>query len=125
LEIELLDAKGYPCIRLQLDSTGYLSTKVGYRNKNVFKYSKGEPLHITISLNCKNRFYSMSVNGKPAQNYLCFAPVQSVERIAFRTGVVRRFPDADTPTDQDFDLKGTEEKEKEAVFEILGLEVKN
>jgi hypothetical protein len=32
------------------------------------------------------------------QTIYAFAPVTSVERIVFRTGEVRRFPDADTPT---------------------------
>ena len=39
-----------------------------------------------------------------------------VERIVFRTGSVRRFPNADTPTDQDYDLPGADAKDKEAVY---------
>ncbi|MDM8176094.1 hypothetical protein QT327_17350 [Olivibacter sp. 47] len=38
--------------------------------------------------------------------------------MAFRTGEVRRFPDADTPTDQDFDLKNPGDPVKEAVYYI-------
>jgi len=44
--------------------------------------------------------------------------VESVERIVFRTGGVRRFPDADTPTDQAYDLPGTERLDKQAVYYI-------
>jgi hypothetical protein len=50
--------------------------------------------------------------------------VASVERLVFRTGSVRRFPDADTPTDQDYDLKETERMEEKAVFEVWDVEVK-
>jgi hypothetical protein len=49
---------------------------------------------------------------------LFFAPVASIERIVFRTGSTRRFPDADTPTDQNFDRPNAGEKEKEAAFFI-------
>jgi len=55
---------------------------------------------------------------------LCFAPVESVERIVFRTGSTRRFPNADTPTDQDYDLPGADQKDKEAVYFIHYLKTK-
>jgi hypothetical protein len=38
--------------------------------------------------------------------------------VVFRTGGVRRFPDADTPTDQDYDLPKAGEQVKPAVFYI-------
>ncbi len=47
-----------------------------------------------------------------------FAPVHEVERVVFRTGSIRRFPDADTPTDQDYDLVKPGEKTKEAAYLI-------
>jgi hypothetical protein len=43
----------------------------------------------------------MNIDGKEISPGLFFAPVLSVKRVVFRTGGVRRFPDADTPTDQD------------------------
>lgn len=121
LQIELQDAKGLPCLRLMLDSTGTILSKQGYRNKAVGKYIARQKLDISIDLNTVTRFYTVAINGgKPSPN-LCFAPVHSVERIVFRTGNVRRFPNADTPTDQDYDLPGTELKEKEAVYFIQSL----
>ncbi|MGC4102904.1 exo-alpha-sialidase [Ferruginibacter sp.] len=118
LEIELIDAKGTPCLRIMLDSTGSILTKQGYRNKSLGKYNAGEVLAFKIELNTATRFYTVTINGgKPSSN-LCFAPVQSVERITFRTGDVRRFPDADTPTDQDYDLPNPNRKDKEAVYYI-------
>ena len=118
LEIELVDKKGIPCLRLMLDSSGSILTKQGYRNKSLGKYSAGETVTVKIELNTATRFYSVSLNGKSPSNNLCFAPVESVERIVFRTGTTRRFPDADTPTDQDYDLPDANAKAKEAIYFI-------
>ncbi|NCI48182.1 exo-alpha-sialidase [Sediminibacterium soli] len=118
LEIEWQDANGTPCLRLMLDSAGNLLTKQGYRNKSLGKYRAGETLVIRIELNTASRMYTVTVNnGKPSLN-LCFAPVTSVERLVFRTGGVRHFPDAETPTDQDYDLPGADRREKEALYYI-------
>ncbi len=118
LEIELMDSKGTPCIRLSFDSTGFIVTKAGYRNKNLSAYIAGEQCDIKLELNTSNRFYTVTVNGKNTGNNLCFAPVKMVERIAFRTGSIRHFPDADTPTDQSYDLPGTGNRNKEAIYFI-------
>ena len=124
LEIELVDAKGIPCLRLMFDSTGTILTKQGYRNKSLGKYTTGETISFKIELNTRTRFYTVSINGKNPSNNLCFAPVESVERIVFRTGNTRRFPDADTPTDQDYDLPNADAKTKEAVYLIHYLKTK-
>jgi hypothetical protein len=118
LDIEFQNAKGDAAIRLTLDSTGALFAKAGYRNKNLLKYEAGKPLHIVLKLNTDTRFYSMNINGKEMSASLFFAPVLSVKRVVFRTGGVRRFPDADTPTDQDYDLPKAGEQAKQAVFYI-------
>lgn len=117
LEIDLADEKGTPCARFLFDSTGMVYTKAGYRNKSLGKYNAGEPVVIKIELDAATRFYTATVNGKSSNN-LCFAPVHSVHRIIFRTGTTRRFPDADTPTDQMYDLPNTGKVDKEAVYYI-------
>lgn len=124
MEIEVVDAKGIPCLRLILDSTGAILTKQGYRNKSLGKYTAGETINFKIELNTATRFYTVSINGSKPNNNLCFAPVASVERIVFRTGTVRRFPNADTPTDQNYDLPGADTKVKEAVYQIHFLKTK-
>ncbi|MOA51347.1 hypothetical protein D3C78_1744880 [compost metagenome] len=50
-----------------------------------------------------------------------FEPVMSFEKVTFRTGDVRRFPDVDTPTDQDYDLKDAGTPVAEAVYYIKSL----
>lgn len=118
LEIELLDKKGMATLRIMLDSTGSILTKQGYRNKSLGKYNAGEQLQFKIELNTTTRFYTVTINnGKPNLNVF-FQPVESVERLSFRTGSVRRFPNADTPTDQDYDLPGADAKAKEAIYFI-------
>jgi hypothetical protein len=124
LEMELADAKGIPCLRLMLDSTGTILTKQGYRNKSLGKYNTGENLKVKIELNTATRFYTVSINNGNPNTNLCFAPVESVERIVFRTGNTRHFPNADTPTDQDYDLPGADKKGEEAVYTIQYLKTK-
>jgi hypothetical protein len=55
---------------------------------------------------------------------LFFAPLESVQRVVFRTGGVRRFPDADTPTDQMYDLPNPGSEDKQAIYYIGGLKTK-
>ncbi len=124
LEIEIVDAKGTPCLRIMLDSTSTILTKQGYRNKGLGKYNAGDKVVINIELNTTTRFYSVSINGGKPSNNLCFAPVESVERIVFRTGSTRRFPNADTPTDQNYDLPNADGKDKEAKWKIDFLKTK-
>jgi len=118
LEIELTDAKGTPCLRIMFDSAGNILTKQGYRDKTLGKYNIAETVAIKIELNTATRFYTVSINGNKPSNNLCFAPVESVERIVFRTGSTRRFPNADTPTDQDYDLLNPDRRDKKAVYYI-------
>ena len=125
LEIELTDAKGIPCLRIMFDSTGSILTKAGYRNKSLGKYTIAETVTIKIELNTATRFYTVTINDNKPSNNLCFAPVESVERIVFRTGVIRRFPDADTPTDQSYDLPDADRKDKESVYYINYLKTKS
>ncbi|MBS7564901.1 exo-alpha-sialidase [Mucilaginibacter sp. Bleaf8] len=118
LDIEFQDAKGQPCIRLTFDSAGVFRTKAGYRNKTLMKYEANTTYTIKMRLNADTRFYTMNINGKDMSPSLFFAPVTSINRVMFRTGDMKHFPDADTPTDQDFDLKNAGEPVKVAAFYI-------
>jgi hypothetical protein len=118
LDIEFLDSKGTAGVRLSFDSAGNFITKAGYRNRNLMKYTAGETYNIKVELNTATRFYTISINGKNLPAGLFFQPLESIERVAFRTGGVRRFPDADTPTDQNYDLPNSGGKDREAVYYI-------
>ena len=125
LEIELQDRSGLPCLRLVLDSMGNILTRQGYRYKNLGAYKPGQLLELSIELNTATRFYQVSINGQKLSSNICFQPVQFVERLVFRTGSIRRFPNADTPTDQDYDLPDTEAINKQAVFHIYKVQTSN
>ena len=118
LDIEFQNAAGDAALRLTFDSTGVFRAKTGYRSKNMLKYTANQLYHITIKLNTDTRFYTVNVNGKDVLTNLFFAPVLNVERVVFRTGGVRRFPNADTPTDQDYDQPNAGEPVAPATFYI-------
>ncbi|WP_121356202.1 exo-alpha-sialidase [Flavisolibacter nicotianae] len=125
LDIEFLDSKGTPGVRLSFDSTGNVITKAGYRNRKLFSYAAGETYKIRVELNTATRFYNVMVNGKALSPQLFFAPLASIDRVAFRTGHLRRFPDADTPTDQDFDLPNAGSQDKKATYYITAFKTEN
>ena len=118
LDIEFQNKFGDAAIRLTFDSTGVFQAKTGYRSKNMLKYEANKPYHIIVKLDADTRFYTVNVNGKDVLRNLFFAPVLNVKRVVFRTGSVRRFPDADTPTDQDYDLPKPGEPVPPAAFYI-------
>jgi hypothetical protein len=104
MDIEFQNAEGAAAIRLTLDSAGAFVAKAGYRNKNMMKYEAGKQYQVKVTVNTAMRSYQVNVDGKNVMSGLFFQPIASVKRIVFRTGDVRRFPNADTPTDQDYDL---------------------
>ncbi len=123
LYIEFQDAKGTAAARLVFDSAGNLHAKAGYRDRNLMKYVAGETYEIRVELNTDTRFYSTTVNGKALANGLFFAPVAELSRVVFRTGEVRRFPDADTPTDPMHEkLPMAGEKDTMAAYHISSFE---
>ena len=118
LQIEFQDGKGNAAVRLLFDADGFFKAKVGYRDSQIQQYEAGKPVAVRIELDRDKRMFVAFVNGQAKGNRLFFAPVASFQRVVFRTGGVRRFPDADTPTDQNFDVPKAGELEPEAVFVI-------
>ena len=118
LNAELKNATGTAALRLIFDADGYLKQKNGYRLKNIMSYKPGKTYTIRIEATTTNRFYTVFVNGQQKSRGLFFAPVHELQRLAFRTGDVRRFPNTDTPTDQDYDVPDPGKQIKEAIFYI-------
>jgi hypothetical protein len=121
LHIELQNAKGTAAIRLVFDSTGFCLAKEGYRYSRVMKYNAGEVYDFSITFDTDTRFYTVNVNGKDKHHGLFFAPVDSLERIVFRTGEPRFFPNAESPYEQLFDVHDAGEKDQSAEFDIQSL----
>ncbi|WP_420148428.1 six-hairpin glycosidase [Spirosoma sp.] len=119
LQIEFQDDKGNAAVRLMFDADSLFKAKVGYRDSNIQKYEAGKSYDIRVELDRDKRMFTTFVNGQSKGNRIFFAPVASFRRVVFRTGAVRRFPDADTPTDQNYDLpKGGELESGEAAYVI-------
>lgn len=125
LHVEFQDAKGSPAVRLIFDSDGMFKNKAGYRLSNMMKYEPGQQYDVRVELDVAARMYHVFVNGKKATTRIFFAPVASIERIMFRTGEVRRFPDADTPTDQDYDVPQAGDSDPKAEFYIKSLKTQD
>ena len=99
LQIEFLDEHGTACSRIELTSDGIMRCKGGARYGNLLSYKPNETYHIEAILSIDRRLAEVYVNGKKAGQRMFYAPVKSIERIMFRTGSERRFPDVDTPAD--------------------------
>jgi hypothetical protein len=119
LQIELQDGKGMPGFRLIFDADT-IRAKAGARYKNFMQYKADSIYNFHVEVNTANRFYTIEVNGKEVLKSLLYAPLDSVERIVFRTGEPRHFPDADTPADQYYDLPQQPET-KNTIFYIRSL----
>lgn len=124
LEVELCDENGTGTMRLTFSSDGYIQQKNGYRMKNIMKYDANKTYDIRIDVTCHSRFYYIYINGEKKSTGLCHAPVQAVESLSFRTGEIRRFPNIDTPTDQDWDIKQDGEPCTPASFSIYSVKTK-
>nr|WP_293833438.1 exo-alpha-sialidase [uncultured Arsenicibacter sp.] len=118
LQIEFQDEKGTPAVRLMFDADSTFKAKVGYRDSGIQKYEGGKAYDVRVELDRAKRMFTISVNGQAKGTRLFFAPVASFRRVVFRTGGVRRFPDADTPTDQAYDLPNAGDQDPEAVYVI-------
>ncbi|MCY1721966.1 exo-alpha-sialidase [Prolixibacteraceae bacterium Z1-6] len=125
LQIELQNSKNTPALRLIFDNDGKIKYKAGYRVNNLRDYVDNTEYSIRIVATTADRFYTVYMNGEQVLRRLFFAPVHELDKIVFRTGEVRRFPNADTPTDQDFDVPQNGKPVDEASFFIKSLKTKN
>src|SRR5699024_3501179 len=105
LRIELLNEKGQAATRITFSEDGYIKIKTGYREGNLLEYKPDVKYNFSIHYNTDTRSYEISVNDKKEATRLFFQPVKQINRISFRTGNVRTYPDANTPTDQNFDVE--------------------
>lgn len=116
--IEFIDNKGIACSRLELTNAGEFRAKGGSRFSNMMKYEAEKIYHVEAKLSVANRSITVSVNGKQVGLRMFYAPVPSIERIAFSTGETNEFPTPETPADQDYDLPNAGGQDSLAVFRI-------
>ena len=118
LQIEFLDAQGTACSRIELTNEGQMRCKGGARYGGLGKYEANKTYHIEAILSVSKRMIEIYVDGKKAGQRMFFAPVESIERVMFRTGAERRFPDVDTPADWDGTLENAGATAPEASYAI-------
>ncbi len=99
LQIEFLDKNGTACSRIELTDQGEIRCKGGARYGGMGKYQAGKTYKVEAVLSVKNRLIQVFVDGKKAGQRIFFSPVEAIERVMFRTGARRTFPDIDTPAD--------------------------
>jgi len=117
-QIEFLDAQGTACSRIELTPDLTLRCKGGARYGNFMKYQVGRNYHLEAVLSVSNRLIQVFVDGKKVGQRIFFAPVERIERVMFRTGAERRFPDVDTEADWYGTLPQAGEIAEEAAFEL-------
>jgi hypothetical protein len=124
LHVELQDARGMATVRLMLDENGNIKLKPRARLTQLQNYESNQVLDVKIDLDTDIRRFNININGKDWKGQWCMAPVESVERIVFRTGERRYLPTVDTEEeDGSGDLPQAGMKDKESSFAIQSLKV--
>ena len=118
LQIEFLDDHGVSCSRIEMTDEGVLRAKGGARYGNLLTYESGKTYHIEAQLSVKSRTLTVFIDGKKVGQRMFYAPVKAIERVMFRTGGERRFPDVDTPADWDGILDNAGGTDQLAVYRI-------
>lgn len=118
LQIEFLDENGISCSRLEFTPDGIFRAKGGSRYGNLINYEANKVYDVRADLYASRRTIEMFVDGKKVGTRMFYAPVHSIERVAFRTGALRDFPTPETPADQDFDLPDAGAEDALATFAI-------
>lgn len=118
LQIEFMDGKGISASRIELTAQGEMRGKGGARYGHLIDYQAGRTYHVEVCLSVSNRMATFYVDGKEVGKRMFYAPVHSFERVMFRTGSKRTFPDVDTPADWDGILPGAGATDSLAVYKI-------
>lgn len=116
LRVEFLDDKGIACSRLEFTSDGVFRAKGGARFSNMMNYEPQKSYHIEARLSVENRSITIFVDGVQKAVRMFYAPVESIERVAFYTGAPRSFPTPETPADQDYDISDAGKSDPLAAF---------
>ena len=125
LQIEFLDAHGTACSRIELTDEGVMRCKGGARYSSLGKYKAGEVYRLRCVLSVAKRMVEVYRGETKLGQRMFFAPVESIERVMFRTGSERRFPDTDTPADWDGVLENAGNRVAEAAFAITGFRTRS
>lgn len=121
LQIEFVDEDGTACARLDLTPEGEFRSKGGARYGRICMYEPGKIYHVKVDVTVTDRNSTVYVNGQKKATRMLFAPVESIERIVFRTGERRQFPTVDTWADQYSDMPDPNREDPLAVYRIANV----
>ena len=102
LEIDVLGADGSRPVRIYFSDVGRIAAVNGNRTEDLGAYMADAWISFMVRIDVPDGTFSISVDGKTVLKDALFAePVNSVERLSFRTGVCRHlvevYPEADKP----------------------------
>jgi hypothetical protein len=127
LEIELEDRFGFrPPVRLHFDERGRILALDGNQNEPVVlsEYKPDTWYRFSLRVNVRRGQYDVSLNGNEVLKGAEFLdPVQSLERIIFRTGPYRTAPVLRDPKSPGADVKNADEPVTDAVFYLDDVEI--
>ncbi|MBR1994969.1 MAG: six-hairpin glycosidase, partial [Alistipes sp.] len=95
-----------------------MRSKGGARYGRVVNYEPGKVYHVKVDITLENRNSTVYIDGKKTTTRMLFAPVESIERVVFRTGARRHHPTVDTWADQFDDLPRCNEADPEATYRL-------
>lgn len=127
LEIELADRHGYrPPVRLFFTETGQIVAWDGNRAEEAIlaHYRPGQWYEFEIRASVENADFTILLDGTPVLEGAEFLdPVDSLERLIFRTGAFRETPTLRDPKSPGADLPNGDERVPEAAFYIDDVEI--
>ncbi|MBQ6861596.1 MAG: six-hairpin glycosidase [Alistipes sp.] len=118
LEIEFVDEEGTACARIDLTEAGEMRSKGGARYGRVLNYEPDKTYRVKVEITLDDRNSTVYIDGQKRTTRMLFAPVQSIERVVFRTGARRHHPTVDTWADQYVDQPYANDSTTMASFRI-------
>lgn len=98
LEIDVTDRYGKRPVRIRFDEDNKLKAWDGSNMVDLQSYKPDTWYKLEVAVNANPGSYSISIDGKKVAEDLNFAePVETVERVSFRTGEYRDLPNRTTP----------------------------
>ncbi len=126
-DIDISDQFGNSPVRISFDKDGYLKTSGGSRTNKLLQYETNKWYSFKIEIDASDLGnYSLFVDGQPLIEHAPFImAVKSLERISFRTGPYRDWPNRKTPNQEKYPpLAGADEPQPLTVFLIDDVEIK-
>ena len=84
----------------------------------MLNYEPGKTYRVKVDITLDDRNSTVYIDGQKRTTRMLYAPVQSIERVVFRTGARRHHPTVDTWADQYVDQPYANDSTTMATFRI-------